>query len=149
MPTRSQRPAATTDARFSHPLSLKAFRDTRLLVGGYLAVSVLALLAVVLLRNDSAAVNGAVWTRCVVVVASAAVMYRCVLSAARGSRGAYRRLRILSGVMVVVITVIITLPGFLPLWMRIEQGACGLLLIGVALVVNGRHLRSLFAAGEA
>ena len=41
---------------------------------------------------------------------------------------------------------IIALPGTFPLWMKIEQGVCGFLLIGVVAIVNGRHLRSLFAA---
>ena len=48
--------------------------------------------------------------------------------------------------MVVAIAVIIALPGTFPLWMKIEQGVCGLILIGVAVIVNGRHMRSLFAA---
>jgi hypothetical protein len=29
---------------------------------------------------------------------------------------------------------------------QVEQGACGLVLIGVVAIVNGPHLRSLFAA---
>ena len=48
--------------------------------------------------------------------------------------------------MVVAIAVIIVLPGTFPLWMKIEQGACGLLLAGVVVIVNGGHMRSLFAA---
>ena len=48
--------------------------------------------------------------------------------------------------MVAAIAVIITLPGTFPLWMKIEQGVCGLILLGVVLIVNGRRLRSLFAA---
>jgi hypothetical protein len=47
--------------------------------------------------------------------------------------------------MLVAIAVIIALPGTFPLWMKIEQGVCGLLLLGVVLVVNGKHLRSAFA----
>jgi hypothetical protein len=30
--------------------------------------------------------------------------------------------------------------------MKIEQGVCGLLLLGVVLIVNGGRLRSLFGA---
>jgi hypothetical protein len=48
--------------------------------------------------------------------------------------------------MVAAIAVIIALPGTFPLWMKIEQGVCGLILLGVVVIVNGRHLRSLFAA---
>lgn len=55
-------------------------------------------------------------------------------------------MRIVSGVMVGAIAVIIALPGSFPLWLKLEQGVCGLLLLGVVALVNGRRLRSLFAA---
>ena len=99
------------------------------------------------LRDDAAEVNAAVWTRGVIVVASALLTLTFTVRAARGSRRAYLRLRIASAVMVVAIAVILALPGTFPLWMRIEQGVCGLLLLGVVVVVNGRRLRASFAAG--
>jgi hypothetical protein len=46
----------------------------------------------------------------------------------------------------VAIVFIIALPGTFPMWMKIEQGVCGLVLIGVVVLVNGKHIRSLFAA---
>jgi hypothetical protein len=46
--------------------------------------------------------------------------------------------------MLVAIVVIIALPGTFPLWLKGEQAVCGLLLLGVALLVNGKHLRSVF-----
>lgn len=49
-----------------------------------------------------------------------------------------------SQIMLVVIVVIIALPGTFPLWMKIEQGVCGLLLLGVVVAVNSKHLRSTF-----
>lgn len=137
---------AISGESLSDPRSLSAFRGAKLLVGGYLGISVLTLGAIIMLRDNAALVNAAVWTRGIVVVASALLMYVCALRAARGSRPAYRRLRIVSGVMVVAIVAIITLPGTFPLWMKMEQGVCGLVLIGVALIVNGRQLRSSFSA---
>lgn len=118
----------------------------KILVGGYLGISVATLVAIVLLRNHTAIVNSAVWIRGTIVVASALLTLSFAARAARGSRGAYRRLRIISVVMVVAIATIIALPGTSPMWMKVEQGVCGLLLIGVAVLVNGRHMRSLFAA---
>jgi hypothetical protein len=138
-------PLATDGADPGDPRSLSAFRTVRLLVGGYLGLSVLTLVAIVLMRHDASAVNDAVWTRGTIVVISALVMFSCVGRAARGSRGAYRRLRVLSAVMVVAIVVIIALPGTFPLWMKIEQGVCGVVLIGVVTVVNGAPVRSRFA----
>jgi hypothetical protein len=129
-----------------NPPTHTAFRTVKLLVGGYLTISVLTLVAVILLRDNAAVVNSAVWVRGTIVVASALLMFSFVVRAARGSGRAYLRLRIVSAVMVVAIAAIISIPGTFPVWMKIEQGVCGLVLIGVVVIVNGRHLRSLFAA---
>lgn len=144
---RSPHPVALSPESLQHPRSLAAFRGTTLLVGGYLVLSVLALVTIVLLRDHPALVNDAVWIRGTLVVASASLMFGCAVHAARGSRRAYRRLRIISGVMVGAIAVILAVPGAFPLWLKWEQGVCGLLLIGVILLVNGRQLRGVFATG--
>lgn len=146
MTTRSPHPVAMSEESLQHPRSLAAFRSTKLLVGCYLALSVLTLVAIALLRSDTALVNDAVWIRGSIVVASASLMFVCALQSARGSRRSYRRLRIISGVMVAAIAAIVALPDAFPLWMKIEQGVCGLLLIGVLVIVNGRQLRGVFAA---
>lgn len=117
------------------------------LVGGYLGLSVLTLVAAVVLRHHASIVTDAVWIRGTIVLASALLMTAFAARTARGSRRAYLRLRIASALMVVAIAVIVSLPGLFPVWMRIEQGVCGLLLLGVVLVANGRRLRSAFAAG--
>jgi hypothetical protein len=122
------------------------FRRVRFLVGTYFAFAVATLAAIVVMRHHTGIVNDAVWVRGTIVVASAALMTTFVARAARGSAGAYRRLRIVSAVMVVAIVVIIALPGTFPLWMKLDQAVCGLLLIGVVLLVNGSHVRASFAA---
>lgn len=81
------------------------------------------------------------------MVASAALMTGFARHAARGVARAYLRLRLVSAIMVVAIVVIIAIPGDFPVWLKVEQGVCGLLLIGVVLVANSKHLRSRFAAG--
>lgn len=145
MNARSPYPVATFD-HDQDPRALAAIRSMRLLVGGYLSISALTLVAIVLLRNDASVVNAAVWIRGIAVVASAAAMFAFTVRAVGGSRPAFRRVRIISAAMVVAIAVIIALPGTIPLWMKIEQAACGLILVGVIVVVNGKPLRSLFAA---
>ena len=135
-----------TEEHQTHPRTQIAFRSTELLVGGYTGISVLTLVAIVVLRNHAAVVNSAVWTHGTIVAASALLLFTFTVRAAAGSRRAYLRLRIASAVMVVAIAVIIALPGTFPLWMKIEQGVCGLLLIGVVVIVNGKHMQSLFAA---
>jgi len=137
---------STPSAALDHPRTTAAFRKVKLLSGGYLGISALAVVAIVLLRHHQAEVNSAVWTHGILVAASALVTFGLAVRAARGSRGAFRRLRIGSPVIVVAIAVIIALPGSFPLWMKAEQGVAGLLMIGVAVLVNRSHLRSLFAA---
>lgn len=127
------------------PRTRKALRGTKLLVGAYLTLSVLTLAAIAALRGDPAIVTDAVWVRGTLVVASALLTLSFTTRAARGSRKAFLRLRIVSGVMLVAIVVIVALPGTFPVWLKIEQGVCGLLLLGVAILVNGRHLRSQFS----
>jgi hypothetical protein len=129
----------------AHPAA-RAFRRIRLLVASYAALSVLTLAAIIALRHHSGVVNSAVWTRGVIVVLSALLTLRFTAQAARGARRAFLRLRIISAVMVVAIVVIVALPGTFPLWMKVEQSICGVLLVGVAALVNGRQLRSLAAS---
>ncbi|MFD9895789.1 hypothetical protein ACFWY9_41130 [Amycolatopsis sp. NPDC059027] len=138
------RAAALAEEDLKHPRSLTAFRGLNLLVTGYLGLSVLTLVAIFLLRGNTAMVTDAVWVRVTIVVLSALLTFAFARGVARGSRRAFLRLRIVSGVMVVAIAVIIAIPGLFPLWLRIEQGVCGLLLLGVVAIVNGKHLRALF-----
>ncbi len=37
------------------------------------------------------------------------------------------------------------LPGTFPVWLKLEQSVCGLLMLGVALLANGRNARARFA----
>jgi len=133
------------DDKLSQPATRAALRCTRLLVGGYVGLSVLTLAAIIVMRHDAALVNPAVWTRGTIVVASALLMHEFAAGAARGSRLAFLRLRLASAIMVAAIAVIVALPDPFPVWMKIDQACCGLILTGVVVIVNGRHLRSLFA----
>jgi hypothetical protein len=135
---------AVTSANQDIPRTRAAFRGPRLLVGTYLTISALTLVAIVLLR-DTSAVTSAVWVRGTIVVATALLMFAFATRAAGGSSRAFLRLRIASAVMVVAIVVIIAIPGAFPVWLKIEQGVCGVVLVGVVALVNGKRLRSLFA----
>jgi hypothetical protein len=121
------------------------FRSAKMLVMGYLGLSVATLVAIVLMRDNSSMVNDAVWVRVTIVVLSAILTCLFAFSAARGSRRAYLRLRIVTAVMVVAIAVIVALPGPFPVWLKVEQSVCGVLLLAVVLIVNSRQVRSQFA----
>jgi cytochrome bd-type quinol oxidase subunit 2 len=135
-----------TSDQLSHPRTTRAFRAVQRLLVGYLGLSLVTLALVVVLRNHSDDVDSAVWTRAIAVVATALLLCAVSARAARGSRGAYRRLRIISIVTVVAIALIIVLPGTFPVWMKVDQGLCGLIMLGVAVVTNSSHLRELFAS---
>ena len=138
MSTRSQAKLATS------PSSKSAIRTVKGLVGLYVVISVLTLVAIVLLRNHPNLVTSAVWVRATIVVITSLLMYSFVGGMGRGNPRAYLRLRLVSAIMVVAIVVIILLPGDFPTWIKIEQAVCGLILLGVVAVANGKQLRSTF-----
>jgi hypothetical protein len=112
------------DDKLSQPATRAALRSTRLLVGGYVGLSVLTLAAIIVMRHDAALVNPAVWTRGTIVVASALLMHEFAAGAARGSRLAFLRLRLASAIMVAAIAVIVALPDPLP---GVDEDRSGLL----------------------
>jgi hypothetical protein len=113
--------------------TLIGMKTTRILVACYLALSVLTLAAAFLMRDHADLVNSAVWVRTSIVAASAALMMSFAV------REAYRRLRIVSAVMLVAIAVILAIPGDFPPWLKVEQAICGLLLLGVVVKVWQRQ----------
>ena len=119
-----------------------ALRPALLPVTGYLLVSLAALAALPLLRAHHRQVDSAVWTHAAIVAASAVLLTAVTVRAVRGSTRAYLRLRIASALLVVAIAVVVALPGAFPLWMKVEQGCCGLLLVRVVLLVNSARVRS-------
>jgi hypothetical protein len=130
------------------PAGREPFRVIKGLLLGYLGIGIAALVAVILLRNHPAEVNGPAWVRSIIVVATALILLSAATLAGRGSRGAFLRLRIISIVTTVAIVVIVALPGTFPVWLKIEQSVCGVLMLGVAVLANGRTARSRFAARQ-
>jgi uncharacterized protein (DUF983 family) len=133
-----------TTARVDRPQLREVLRRLNVLTGAYLGLSIAALAVATLLRNHPAEVNSAVWTRGSIAAVSALLIALFAVRTARGARRAYLRLRIVSAISVAGFALVLALPGF-PLWMKVEQGVCGLLLLGVVALVNGRDLRAAFA----
>ena len=116
-----------------------AYRNTKPVAGGYVGINVPGLVAIVWLRDDAAVVDFAGWTGGTIVVVSALLRFAFTVRAARGCRRAHLRLPL-------TMAAIIALPGAFSLRMKIGQSACGLILIGVVVIVKGKHRRSLSAA---
>jgi hypothetical protein len=125
------------------------FRPVIVLFAAFALVS-LAMEAVLVVQSTglpripSVSVDGAVWTRCSLVLASAVVLLLLAVGASRGSRPAWRRLRIISPIVVVAVVVIVSIPGFLPDWVRLEQAACGALVLPAAILLNLPRTAALF-----
>lgn len=132
------------EARLNHPRNQRTLRSVMALIYCYLGISVLTIVAIIPLHN--AAIDPAsVWVRGIIVILHAGFMLAFAARMARGSRVGYTLLRLSDAGMVVAIAVILALPDDFPLWFKIEQGVCGLLLLGVLVLVNGKRLRSAFA----
>jgi hypothetical protein len=121
-----------------------AFRPVILLAAAFtlLSAAMIAFLAVASLAGIG--FDTAIWVRCSLVLASAIVVLLFATSASRGSRSAWVRLRIVSPVIVAAVVVIVSIPGFLPSWVRVEQALCGLLLLPAAILVNLPRTRAHF-----
>ncbi|MDO0930221.1 hypothetical protein QQY66_00240 [Streptomyces sp. DG2A-72] len=125
------------------PDARAALSKIKSVVGYYLGLCVVTLVALYLLRDHHNLVNDAAWTRGIIVTASAVLTYSF---AARGNAKGLLRLRIVSIVMIVAIAVIISVHGTFPTWLKVEQAVCGLLLLRIAVLANGKRVRSYFAS---
>jgi hypothetical protein len=126
-----------------------ALRAVNVLVGIYLTLSILAIVTAIVFRNNPGAVNSAVWIRGSIVAVTAALMLRFAIGAQHGNARHYLRLRLSSAIMVVAIAaILLIIPGDFPVWMKIEQATCGVLLVVVAVIANGKRLRSWFKSAK-
>jgi hypothetical protein len=125
-------------ARETGPASKAPLRAARLLIGGYVALSILTVAAVITLsRLAPDQVNPQAWVRSIIVAATSLLTLRFAVLASQGRPRALLRLRIVVSILfVAVIAVLFFVP--LPLWMVIEQCVCGLLLAGTAVVIFRR-----------
>ncbi|WP_436529883.1 hypothetical protein [Actinoplanes sp. HUAS TT8] len=111
-------------------------RNVVRLIGLYVALSFSTLGAIVALRDNAALVTDAVWVRGTIVAAASLLSLLFAVKALRGNRKALLRLRIVTAIMLVAIVVIVAIPGMFPLWFKLEQVACGLLLLPAVIRIN-------------
>ena len=118
---------------------------TKTLVGLYVALSWLTLVAVVVLRDHHDIVTDAVWVRVPIVALSSLLTFWFATQAGKGSPRGLLRLRLVALIMTVAIVVIVSLPGTFPVWLRVEQGVCGVLLLSVLALTSRRRVRAVAA----
>lgn len=112
------------------------FRPILLLLAAFALISAAMEAVLVAQTVTGASIDSAIWIRCSLVLASSILLLLIASSASRGSRNAWIRVRIITVIVVVAVVVIVSIPGFLPDWVRIEQGACGALVLPVAILLN-------------
>ncbi|WP_035846897.1 hypothetical protein [Kitasatospora azatica] len=126
-------------------LTHQAFGRVRKFVAAYGALSAAVLVVDVVLSVTGREPTSFMWGRTAGVLASAVVAYWLTGRAARGSRSAFLRVRIISVVAPIAILAIDLIPGILPPWFIAMQVAAALALAPAAFIVNGSGLRAAFA----
>jgi hypothetical protein len=116
------------------------------LLTAFLVISLSTVVAAVQMRHDAALVTPAVWIRSPLVAASAAVLLLFARRAAAGHRGSFRRLRVLSMIVLAALVGVVSWPGAFPVWFRVEQAVCGLFILSVVVRTNLRVVRSSMEA---
>jgi hypothetical protein len=137
-------PESEEDIMTARTVSLGAARP---LLVAYAALSVLTVGVLFVLRDDPAVATAPAWVRASIVLVSSLLTLLFAAQAAAGSARGYLRLRLVTAIMLVAIIVIVAIPGAFPVWLRVEQAVCGLLLAGVVLLINRAPVRAQFAGG--
>jgi hypothetical protein len=110
----------------------------------YGALSAVALLAVIAVSSSGHMVNTFMWVRAVLLPVVAVLIHRTTVSASRGSRRAFERVKALAVIMPIAITGIDLIPGVCPPWYAVMQVVCMLPIIRVAFITRGAALRAAF-----
>jgi hypothetical protein len=110
------------------------FKPIKVLIACYIGLSALGFAAAVLLRDQPQLVNTAVWVRSSIVLVTSVLTYLFAERASRGDRRSLLRLRVVTIVVPLVIVGLIVLPDPFPVWMKVQQGLCGLVLAGAAIL---------------
>lgn len=135
----------TTDpALLNTPATRAAFGTIGVSVKIYGALTAAALLAVVAVASTGHMVNPFMWIRAILLPLIAVLLHRLALSASRGSRRAFERLRGISAVFPVAIVGVDLIPGVCPWWYAAVQTLCVLPVVRIAFTTRGAALRAAF-----
>jgi cytochrome bd-type quinol oxidase subunit 2 len=131
-------------ALLNNPRSHRAFTTIKRSITVYGLLSILALLAVIAVWSGGGPVNTFMWVRAALLPAVTVLIYRLAVSASRGSRRAFERVRALAVIMPIAIIGIDLIPGICPPWYAVTQAVCMLSILGVAFTTRGSALRAAF-----
>lgn len=137
--------AATDAALLNSPRTQHAFTTVKLSITVYGALTALGLVAVIVAAISGHPVNTFMWVRAVLLPAVAVLLYRMTISASRGSRRAFERVRALATLMPIAIVGIDLIPGVCPPWYAVMQAVCMLPIVSVAFITRRSALGAAFA----
>jgi len=114
------------------------------LVGGYIAISLGAVIALYVMRTDTQFASKEAWVHGIIIAITAIIMGILTRITAKGNAKSYLRLRITTLILLIAIVVTTAIPGDFPIWMKVEQVVSGLLLLGVVILLNRSKTRASF-----
>ncbi|MFH8839068.1 hypothetical protein [Streptomyces sp. NPDC017868] len=134
----------STAAPLDRAATRRAFATATASVKVYGALGALSLLAVVGVAAAGHPVNTFMWVRAVLLPLVAVPVHRSAVSASRGSRRAFERVRGVAVVLPVAIIGVDLIPGVCPLWYAAMQTVCVLPVIRLAFLTRSPALRTAF-----
>jgi hypothetical protein len=114
------------------------------LVGGYIVISLGAVVALYIMRTNTEFASKEAWVHGVIIAITAIIMGILTRLAVMGNAKSYLRLRITTLILLFAIIATTAIPGDFPIWMKTEQVVSGLLLLGVVALLNHRKTRLAF-----
>ena len=123
----------------------EAFRPVKALIACYCAVNLITLGIAFALRHHASLVPPSVWVRGTIVTVTSFILLAVAGRAAQGHQRAYLRLRIISIVLLVAVVAVVAVPGTFPVWMKVTQAVCGVLLAGVVVISHRPSVRVGFS----
>lgn len=107
-------------------------------------LSAAALLALVAVSASGGTASTPMWVRAGLLLAIAELTDRAVLSASRGSRRSFGRVKAIAVVVLVAAVGVDLIPGIWPAWYLAMQGVCTAPLIRAAVITRAPALRDAF-----
>jgi hypothetical protein len=145
MTTDTSSPRATGAALLNSPRTQHAFTTAKRSITVYGALTALGLVTVIAAASSGHLVTTFMSVRAVLLPAVVVPLYRMTVSASRGSRRAFERVRTLAIIMPLAIVGIDLIPGVCPPWYAVMQAVCMLPIVPVAFITRRSAVGTAFA----
>jgi hypothetical protein len=127
-----------------HRKTKRAFTWITWLLAVEVVLGFAAVVVAVVIALNHGQVPFAVWMRSVVVLGMTVTLFYFSWRASRGWYWAYQRLRLFAQIFPIITLVMAAIPNLYPAWMVTEQIVFSLIMIGVADILIGDHMRTAF-----